>query len=85
MLVEITLHKKKQGDNRHNRQLVLMFYRVIPNRYMHDNKKKVNVKVMEQIADGELAALVSGLKKIEMFDFFYRRTIQSESECSAIF
>jgi hypothetical protein len=52
---------------------------------MHDNKKKVNVKVMEQIADGELAALVSGLKKIEMFDFFYRCTIQSESECSAIF
>jgi hypothetical protein len=37
---------------------------------MHDNKKKVNVKVMEQIADDELAALVSGLKKIEMFDFF---------------
>jgi hypothetical protein len=52
---------------------------------MHDNKKKVNVKVMEQIADDELAALVSGLTKIEMFDFFYRRTIQSESECSAIF
>jgi hypothetical protein len=71
MLVEITLHKKKQeGDNRHNRQLVLISYRVIPNRYMHDNKKKVNVKVMEQIADDELAALVSGLKKIEMFDFF---------------
>jgi hypothetical protein len=37
---------------------------------MHDNKKKVNVKVLEQIADDELAALVSGLKKIEMFDFF---------------
>ena len=30
----------------------------------------VNVKVLEQIADDELAAFVSGLKKIEMFDFF---------------
>lgn len=34
-----------------------------------NDKKKVNVKVVEQISNQELTQLTSGLKKLEGFDF----------------
>jgi hypothetical protein len=36
---------------------------------MRDNKKQVNIKLVEQISDGEMIKLVEGLKKIDGFDF----------------
>jgi hypothetical protein len=34
-----------------------------------NDRKKVNVKVVEQISDTELARLTDSLKKLEGFDF----------------
>jgi hypothetical protein len=45
----------------------------------------VNVKVLEQIADDELAAFVSGLKKIEMFDFFIDAQFRVNQNASPYF